>query len=592
MDEGQEGEPGSGGRIAGGNGRNEEQRACQWALDNFEHARQPARLTVRGIGGGSGNERFQDGGEADHDHGSEGYRQGTDERVQRVCEQPRPELPRGDRARAGAEAPVVRLCQADRFPTGPDNPLAELLTGRADRRAEDRHQGGDPERPDPERDHGRDGSRPPLVASLSRKEGQPEREDRGGCERDRKPTEPEDAKRIGDELGDRVRKRQLDRAAVDAALGEPPGADSSGGEQRDHAESEGRAPPALFLVVPQEAETGDGDHRPVEAERDRPRDRVRVRQGDRHGDRADRHEQRGREHDDRDGEQPGEEAEEVEVESPQPTSGGSALQLLGDPVVVAERGAADRREGEEEADERREERAERGWKPAQVRPPEFVQVDPRALWAPREEALHRLDVVRDREPFGAFRGRVEAGPKGKPVRNPLGGVATWVVADPGDDHHRHATSRRVGAALLCSGRVLKARDEPHGPRIVSAATRRRQSSLGRLSEPPHPRRCRAIAPGASEASVPQRVAASALVTSSRPEASEKLIAMSLPTPSASRMPAAAPALTTAPPEVIGITPAAAPRQITDSAIVGENESPSAVSRAALPKARVDQQANR
>ena len=68
--------------------------------------------------------------------------------------------------------------------------------------------------------------------------------------------------------------------------------------------------------------------------------------------------------------------------------------------------------------------------------------------------------------------------------------------------------------------------------------------------------------------------------------------MSLPTPSASRIPAAAPALTTAPPEVIGITPAAALRQITASAASGENESPSALSRAALPNARADQQAKR
>ena len=40
------------------------------------------------------------------------------------------------------------------------------------------------------------------------------------------------------------------------------------------------------------------------------------------------------------------------------------------------------------------------------------------------------------------------------------------------------------------------------------------------------------------------------------------------------------------------TPAAADKQITESAVVGENESPSAVSRAALPKARVDQQASK
>ena len=62
-------------------------------------------------------------------------------------------------------------------------------------------------------------------------------------------------------------------------------------------------------------------------------------------------------------------------------------------------------------------------------------------------------------------------------------------------------------------------------------------------------------------------AVTALSTSNRPEASEKLIAMSLPTPDVSRMAAAAPAFTTAPPDVIGITPAAALRQITASAAI-------------------------
>ena len=104
--------------------------------------------------------------------------------------------------------------------------------------------------------------------------------------------------------------------------------------------------------------------------------------------------------------------------------------------------------------------------------------------------------------------------------------------------------------------------------------------------------CLATTGRASEAMTPESAATVALPTSRRPEAREKLIAISLPTPSASRIPTVAPAPTTAPPEVIGITPAAAERQITESAVVGEKENPSAVSRAALPKARVDQQANR
>ena len=94
------------------------------------------------------------------------------------------------------------------------------------------------------------------------------------------------------------------------------------------------------------------------------------------------------------------------------------------------------------------------------------------------------------------------------------------------------------------------------------------------------------------AMLPLSISATALSTSRRPEASEKLIAMFLPTPSARRMPAAAPALTTTPPDVIGITLAAAPRQITERAVVGEKESPSAARSAALPNARVDQQAKR
>src|SRR2546421_10812892 len=89
-----------------------------------------------------------------------------------------------------------------------------------------------------------------------------------------------------------------------------------------------------------------------------------------------------------------------------------------------------------------------------------------------------------------------------------------------------------------------------------------------------------------ESARPETAAALALVTRSRPEAREKLIATFLPTPSASRMPAVAPALATAPPAVIGMTPVAALRQSTQRAVVGEKAKPSALNSKVLPTARV------
>src|SRR5437868_15374478 len=91
---------------------------------------------------------------------------------------------------------------------------------------------------------------------------------------------------------------------------------------------------------------------------------------------------------------------------------------------------------------------------------------------------------------------------------------------------------------------------------------------------------------------PQSAAALALVTSSRPEASEKLTATSLPTPRASRMPAVAPTFAAAPPAVIGITPAAALRQSTQSVVDGEKARPSALRSRTLPTARVVQHVKR
>jgi hypothetical protein len=58
------------------------------------------------------------------------------------------------------------------------------------------------------------------------------------------------------------------------------------------------------------------------------------------------------------------------------------------------------------------------------------------------------------------------------------------------------------------------------------------------------------------------------------------------------MAAVAPTLATSPPAVIGTTPAAALRQSTQRAVVGEKRKPSALRSRALPKARAVQQASR
>src|SRR5580765_1542040 len=96
----------------------------------------------------------------------------------------------------------------------------------------------------------------------------------------------------------------------------------------------------------------------------------------------------------------------------------------------------------------------------------------------------------------------------------------------------------------------------------------------------------------TETPTPARAAALALVTSRSPDASEKLIATSLPTPSARRIAAVAPTLATAPPAVTGMTPAAALRQRTASAVPGEKRRPSALSNRTVPMARVVQQVRR
>src|SRR4051812_10935749 len=88
---------------------------------------------------------------------------------------------------------------------------------------------------------------------------------------------------------------------------------------------------------------------------------------------------------------------------------------------------------------------------------------------------------------------------------------------------------------------------------------------------------------------PTSAATSAARTSSIPDARPKLIALSLLTPSASSTPAVAETFATAPPEGIGRTDAAAPRQRTTRASAGEKSTPSAASNVAEPMALVVQQ---
>src|SRR5205823_5048508 len=146
--------------------------------------------------------------------------------------------------------------------------------------------------------------------------------------------------------------------------------------------------------------------------------------------------------------------------------------------------------------------------------------------------------------------------------------------------------------LHCSGTGRGGAVRASGTRSVMAPGYQRYGGLSLRYGPRMARRRLASARVASERATPESAAALALVTSSSPDASEKLIATSLPTPSASRMPAVVPTLATAPPAVIGTTPAAALRQRTQSAVVGENANPSALRSSALPTARVVQQAKR
>ena len=77
---------------------------------------------------------------------------------------------------------------------------------------------------------------------------------------------------------------------------------------------------------------------------------------------------------------------------------------------------------------------------------------------------------------------------------------------------------------------------------------------------------------------PMIAATSAVLVRSSPEASEKLTAARVGTPSASSTPEVAPTLAIAPPAVIGRIDAAAARQRMTSANVGEKPTPSAQSR--------------
>jgi len=133
----------------------------------------------------------------------------------------------------------------------------------------------------------------------------------------------------------------------------------------------------------------------------------------------------------------------VKVEAPSQTHRlrRIGLRLLGDPVAVTERRAANRREREEEADEGCEKPTQRRREPAQIGPPELVHVDPRPAGTLRHEPLDGLDAVRDLVPLGMLLGRLEVGPECEAVRDALGRIAAWVVADPCDYDHGYTGVR-------------------------------------------------------------------------------------------------------------------------------------------------------
>ena len=133
-------------------------------------------------------------------------------------------------------------------------------------------------------------------------------------------------------------------------------------------------------------------------------------------------------------------------------------------------------------------------------------------------------------------------------RQAQGRDAGELAAGRGRDHRRLGLRRRGEGDL--SGRLGGA--APLHPDRAAAALARAEPPADHNSTRTCPLLARrgyalkiagrrlARARVASERTKPANAAALALVTSSRPEASEKLIAMSLPTPSARRMPAVAP----------------------------------------------------
>src|SRR5581483_3897279 len=159
----------------------------------------------------------------------------------------------------------------------------------------------------------------------------------------------------------------------------------------------------------------------------------------------------------------------------------------------------------------------------------------------------------------------------KPDRPVLGPACSLVGAQLGETEAR---------ALAAIGRCASS---PRGTWLPQASWARRALERQRVAKRSLP---------ATAAAAPTSAAASAEPVRRRPEASPKLIASCRSTPTSSSTPAVALTFATAPPDAIGISPAAAETQSTIRASVGEKPIPSAASSSVLPAARVDQQPSR
>src|SRR5439155_7826243 len=151
------------------------------------------------------------------------------------------------------------------------------------------------------------------------------------------------------------------------------------------------------------------------------------------------------------------------------------------------------------------------------------------------------------------------------------------------DRRRSPRPRSAGSARF-EAAVGLPRARPRAPPRLAGEP----AVAGRLYQDATPT-CRLREVRVSDPVSPTTAAISAALVSSSPDEREKLTARSPETPSPTSTAEVAPTPTTAPPAVIGRIAAAADRHRITSATVGENPTPSATSRRALPVARMSQQ---